>query len=160
MPRAINLNVNGKALAATVSDSARLLDVLRRDFNIFGVREGCGVGVCGSCSVLLDGEPVSACLTLAALCDGKSITTVEGLESEGHLSPIQEAFLHEGAYQCGYCTSGMLVMAHALFQEEQQLSREQVVEYMEGNLCRCGSYPAIISAILQAASHNNRSKEE
>ena len=150
----IRLVVNGQERRVEVAEAALLLDVLREQFGLFSVRESCGVGQCGSCTVLVDGRPLSSCLLLAALQDGRQIVTLEGLGQPDRLHPIQVAFLEEEAFQCGYCTPGFIVSVAALLEEEPLPSAEQVREYLAGNLCRCGAYPEILKAVLQAASRS------
>jgi aerobic carbon-monoxide dehydrogenase small subunit len=125
----------------------RLLDVLREDLGLTGTKEGCAVGVCGACSVLVDRELVSACLLPAVFADGSAVTTVEGLAEDGDLSPLQEAFIREGGFQCGICTPGQLVAATALLAEHRRPTEDQIREWMMGNLCRCTGYHGISRAI-------------
>ena len=127
-----------------------LLDVLRKDFKLFSVREGCGIGMCGACTVLIDGKPVSSCLMLAAVAEGRAIETVEGLARDGELHPIQQAFLKHNAFQCSYCTPGFILTTKALLEENPDPNPEEVKEYLAGNLCRCGSYVKILDAVLDA----------
>jgi aerobic-type carbon monoxide dehydrogenase small subunit (CoxS/CutS family) len=147
MSRSVHLTVNGRALTLQVEDHHVLLDVLRDQLRLFSVREGCGVGTCGACTVLLDGAPLSSCLLLAARLDGRAITTVEGLGSEQALHPVQRAFLETGALQCGYCTPGLVLSVVALLREVEAPSPEEVREYLSGNLCRCGAYADILRAV-------------
>ncbi len=146
------LNVNGEKLHASASGQESLLSVLRNRLNLTGTKYGCGEGACGACTVLLDGKATRSCLTLASDAVGANITTIEGLEQKGNLSLIQQAFLDEGAYQCGYCTSGMIVRATALLHDLPNPTDTQIVEHINGNICRCGAYPRIVDAV-QRASH-------
>jgi aerobic carbon-monoxide dehydrogenase small subunit len=127
-----------------------LLDVLRKDFKLFSVREGCGIGMCGACTVLIDGKPISSCLLLAPLAAGKDITTVEALGKD-KLHPIQQAFVDNTAFQCSYCTPGFILTTKALLEDNPNPTPDEVKEYLAGNLCRCGSYLKIMDAVLDAA---------
>ncbi len=145
------LNVNGSRYE--VQEKRRtLLEVLRDDLGLVGTKEGCGVGMCGSCTILLDGKPVSACLLLAEQAAGRDILTVEGLQKDGSLHPIQQAFIDERAFQCAYCTPGFLLSAVALLKENPNPSEEDIREYLAGNLCRCGSYQNIVKAVKKQAT--------
>ena len=149
----LNLTINGQPRTVTVAANRLLIHVLREDLNLTGTKEGCSVGVCGACSVLVDGELMSACLLPAAMVDGASITTVEGLApDEEHLSPLQESFIRHGGFQCGICTPGQLIAATALLAEHPRPSAEQVKRWMMGNLCRCTGYYQIVDSILAAAN--------
>ena len=130
----------------------RLLDVLREDLRLTGTKEGCGEGECGSCSVILNGQVVNSCLVPACQVEGASILTVEGLAQESRLSPVQQAFLEYGGAQCGICTPGMLISAHAFLQEHPDPTRDEIKEAIAGNLCRCTGYMKIFDAIAQAAT--------
>src|SRR5580704_5569837 len=145
------LNVNSGEHHVRASGNESLLSVLRNQFHLTGTKYGCGEGQCGACTVLIDGAARRSCLTRIASVSGKQITTIEGLESAGTLSPVQQAFLDEEALQCGYCTSGMILSATALLREHPQPTDQQIVEYMDGNICRCGTYPRIVAAIKRAA---------
>jgi len=145
--RAMRLHVNGRTETLTVDDHEILLDVLRDELGLASVREGCGVGVCGACTVLLDGAPVSSCLLLAGRLEGRAVVTVEGLGSEQALHPVQAAFLEAGALQCGYCTPGLVLSVAALLTEFPAPSAETVRDYLSGNLCRCCAYPDIVRAV-------------
>ncbi|MBI3077882.1 MAG: (2Fe-2S)-binding protein [Deltaproteobacteria bacterium] len=144
------LRVNGQTHPVEVEPYELLLDVLRDRLNLTGLKDGCGEGVCGACTVLLDGRPISSCLLLAAYAEGSEIATVEGLARDGGLHPLQRAFIEHGAFQCGYCTPGMLMMAKALLDRTPRPSEAQVREFMSGNICRCTSYVEIIQAVLRA----------
>lgn len=154
----LKLNVNGTLRQVQAAEDEPLLWVLRNKLGLTGTKYGCGEGQCGACTVLLDGRPTRSCLTPAAAVAGAKITTIEGLEHNGRLSPVQEAFLEEGAFQCGYCTSGMVLAATALLGEHPRPSEDEIVEAMNGNMCRCGTYPRIVAAV-QRASQNAGKKE-
>jgi len=148
---AINVRVNGKPQILTAAPTHTLVDALRDNLLLFGVREGCGVGMCGACTVLLDGKPVSGCLILAPLVEGREVVTVEGLESEtGELDPVQQAFVDHTAFQCSFCTPGFVLSAKALLEERPDVDAAGVHDYLGGNLCRCGSYSKITDAVLDA----------
>ena len=140
--------INGRAREVDVRPGQTLLEVLRDRLGIFDVKEGCGEGVCGACTVLLDGRPVSSCLTLAAAARGRALLTVRGLEHEGGLHPLQEAFVRHGAVQCGFCTPGMLLTTLAFLERHPQAGREEIRTALEGNLCRCTGYAKILDAVL------------
>ena len=149
----VRLEINGQRHELDVEPVRRLVDVLRYDLGLTGTKESCAVGVCGACSVLVDGQLVSACLLPAALADGHQITTVEGIAApDGTLSPLQDAFIREGGLQCGACTPGQIVAATALLAEEPRPTDEQIRDWMAGNLCRCTGYAGIIRAIKAAAA--------
>ncbi|MDA0260591.1 MAG: (2Fe-2S)-binding protein [Proteobacteria bacterium] len=143
----IALNINGHCHELTVQPTETLVSILRDRLGMTGTHKDCCMGICGSCTVLVNDRPVSSCLLLAAQIDGESVRTVESLESEGSLSPIQEAFLIFGAVQCGYCTPGFLMTATALLEENPKPSRDEIVEALKGNLCRCTGYKKIIEAV-------------
>ena len=144
------LNVNGSR--HEIQEGTRtLLEVLRDDLGLVGTKEGCGIGMCGACTVLLDGKPVSGCLTLAAQVADKEIVTVEGLAKDGKLHPVQQAFIDERAFQCAYCTPGFILSTMALLEENPDPSDDEIREYLAGNLCRCGSYQNIIKAVSAAS---------
>jgi carbon-monoxide dehydrogenase small subunit len=140
------LHVNGSKYEVQV-EARTLLDVLRDDLGLMGTKEGCGVGMCGACTVLVDGKPLSSCLVLAEQVVGKEVLTIEGLGSAENLHPIQQAFLDEGAFQCAYCTPGFVLTAVALLAENPTPNDEEIREYLSGNLCRCGSYQNILKAV-------------
>jgi carbon-monoxide dehydrogenase small subunit len=146
------MRVNGKDLTADVPSQRLLIDCLRYDLGLTGTKEGCSVGVCGACTVVMDGVLVSSCLTLAVLADGKEITTVEGLAQDGKLHPVQQAFIDYGGFQCGICTPGMVVAAKALLDQNQNPSDDDIKDWMMGNLCRCTGYYKIIESIRGAAT--------
>lgn len=141
------VTLNGRVTRLAARSNESLVDVLRKERH-HGVREGCGVGMCGACTVLIDGQSQSACLVLAPLAQGKEIRTVEGLEDEeGNPNEVQRAFLRHTAFQCSYCTSGFLMMTERLLQEFPDATRDEAGEYLSGNLCRCGSYVKILDAV-------------
>jgi aerobic-type carbon monoxide dehydrogenase small subunit (CoxS/CutS family) len=145
------LNVNGTRLHVTATAEETLLSVLRNRLDLTGTKYGCGEGQCGACTVLLDGRATRSCLTPVAAAASARITTIEGLEQHGVLTPVQQAFLDEGAFQCGYCTSGMIMSATSLLRDTHNPSEGQIVEAMNGNVCRCGTYPRIVAAVQHAA---------
>ena len=147
----IELRVNQVSYRITVKPSATLLDVLRQDLGLKGTKRGCDQGHCGACTVILDGKAVNACLLLAVEAHGKKITTIEGLSSGDKLHPLQEAFVEEGAIQCGFCTPGMILSAKALLDEIREPSEEEIREALSGNLCRCTGYVKIVKAVQRAA---------
>lgn len=149
--REITLTVNGQPYHLAVELQRTLLEVLRDDLELTGAKYGCGMGECGACTVLVDSKPVASCLTLAVAADGKEITTIEGLATDGKLHPIQQAFIDNGAIQCGYCTPGMILAAKALLDENPRPTKEDAKQYLRGNLCRCTGYTKIINAVLAAA---------
>ena len=149
------LNVNGSKYEVQV-EMRTLLDVLRDDLGLMGTKEGCGVGMCGACTVLVDGKPLSSCLLLAEQVAGKEILTIEGLGSAESLHPVQRAFLDEGAFQCAYCTPGFVLTTVALLAENPTPSDEEIREYLSGNLCRCGSYQNILQAVRVSINSSQR----
>jgi len=151
MEATVNLKVNGAAKSVTTHPDRPLLDVLREDLALTGTKYGCGEGQCRSCTVLIDGRPTPSCLTPVGEADGKSILTIEGLATGESLHPLQEAFLTEQAMQCGYCVPGMILTATALLESHPEPTDEQIVEGMNGNLCRCCGYTRILAAVRRAA---------
>jgi aerobic-type carbon monoxide dehydrogenase small subunit (CoxS/CutS family) len=148
----LTLLVNGRVREVKARSGHTLLEVLRTRLKLFGTREACGVGMCGACTVLLDGRPVSSCLLLAPLAEGREILTVEGLEAEdGTLHPVQQAFVDHTAFQCAYCTPGFVLSVKAMLDENPDPAPDEVREYLAGNLCRCGSYVKILEAALDAS---------
>ncbi len=148
---ALTLNINGQERRVEAPPEESLLSVLRNRLQLTGTHYGCGEGQCGACTVLLEGKPVRSCRTPVAAAAGKKITTIEGLAQDGRLHPVQQAFLEQEAFQCGYCTSGMIVSAAGLLSANPHPSAQQIVDFMNGNLCRCGTYPRIVAAVQQAA---------
>ncbi|HEX3248677.1 MAG TPA: (2Fe-2S)-binding protein [Pyrinomonadaceae bacterium] len=146
-----SLNVNGKKLRIDVDSQTPLLYVLRDHLNMTGTKYGCGEARCGACTVLVDGQPMRSCVTPVARVSGKQITTIEGLEKDGKLNALQEAFLKADALQCGYCTSGMIMSATALLNKNPKPTRDEIVKHMDANVCRCGTYLRIVNAIEMAA---------
>jgi carbon-monoxide dehydrogenase small subunit len=147
----MTLVVNGRSRTLDAPPLARLLDILRGPLGLTGTKEGCGEGECGSCTVLLDGVPVNACLVVAGQCDGRTVLTVEGLASRDTLSDLQEAFVKEGGAQCGICTPGILMAAHALLAANPQPGEGEIRESIAGNICRCTGYQRIVESIRHAA---------
>ena len=147
----LRLGFNGKLHALNVEPRVVLADALRERLGLTGTKVGCGRGACGSCTVLVDGESVCSCLLLAAEVQGKKITTIEGLATDGRLAPIQEAFVKADALQCGFCTSGMVMSCKALLDRNPRPSREEIRHAVSGNLCRCGTYPHVLDAVERAA---------
>lgn len=145
------LNINGTPMQVNAPGDETLLSVLRNRLNLTGTKYGCGEGECGACTVLLDGKSVKSCQTLMSDAAGAKITTVEGLEQNGKLTPVQEAFLEEGAFQCGYCTSGMIMRATGLLHDVPAPTEAQIARGMNGNICRCGTYPRIVAAVQRAS---------
>jgi len=145
------LNVNGAHLRVSAPAEESLLSVLRNRLNLTGTKYGCGEGQCGACTVLLDGRAIRSCTLPVASAVHAQITTIEGLETNGKLTAVQQAFLDEGAFQCGYCTSGMILRATSLLHQTSNPTEEQIVKAMDGNICRCGSHPRILEAVKRAA---------
>ena len=151
MELTISLKVNGADCTRTVPARRLLVDFLRYDLGLTGTKEGCGVGVCGACAVLLDGEVITSCLTLAAAVDGAEITTIEGVAQDGNLHPVQQAFIDNGGFQCGICTPGQVITAKALLDANPAPSEDEIRRWMRGNLCRCTGYYGILESALEAA---------
>ncbi len=154
----IHLTVNGKPYTAEASPQTSLLSVLRDQLDLTGSKYGCGEGQCGACTVLIDGKAQRSCITRASAISQKQITTIEGLAHGEQLHPIQQAFLDAGALQCGYCTSGMIMSAVALLQRNPSPKENEIVAFMNGNICRCGTYPRIVSAIQKVATASSAGK--
>jgi xanthine dehydrogenase YagT iron-sulfur-binding subunit len=147
----VSLHVNGNVQRLQLDSRMTLLDTLRDQLELTGTKKGCDQGACGACTVLLDGKRVLSCLTLAAQCDGRAVTTIEGIARDGRPHPLQDAFVRHDALQCGYCTPGQIMSALALLEEGRAGSDEEVREFMSGNICRCGAYPNIVDAIREVA---------
>jgi carbon-monoxide dehydrogenase small subunit len=146
----VTLRVNGSPVTVEAPPASRLLDVLRERLGLTGTKEGCGEGECGACTVLLDGVPVNSCLVALGQCDGRDVTTVEGLGDAQHLTPLQEAMVTEGGAQCGICTPGMLLSAEALLRERPRPTEVEIREAIAGNVCRCTGYQRIVNAVIEA----------
>lgn len=153
MKRAITLRVNGESYELEIEPNRLLLQVLREEIGLTGTKEGCAIGVCGACSVIVDARLVSSCLTLAVACQGKEITTIEGLAKDGVLHPLQQAFIEYGGFQCGACTPGQIMAAKALLDENPKPSEDEVKEWMSGNLCRCTGYYKILESVMAVVNH-------
>ena len=149
-PRTIRFTLNGAAVSAEAGPHESLVELLDRRFNLYGARESCGQGLCGCCTVLVDGEAVSGCLYLAWFADGAKVETVEGLGSGERLDPVQEAFIEAGAFQCGFCTPGFVLMTKQLLDHHPDPSDDDIRHYLSGNLCRCSAYPEIVAAVKLA----------
>lgn len=160
MAKVNELNVNGKKLRVDVDSQTPLLYVLRDHLNLTGTKYGCGESKCGACSVLIDGVVMRSCVTPVARVSGKQITTIEGMEKDGKLHPLQEAFLKADALQCGYCTSGMILAAASLLNKNPKPSRAEIVKHMDANVCRCGTYLRIVNAVEIAAGTRKEVADE
>jgi carbon-monoxide dehydrogenase small subunit len=156
MDRQISLTVNGQPHTLKVPARRLLVDLLRYDLGLTGTKEGCSVGVCGLCTVLVEGKMITSCLTLAAQVDGHEVTTIEGIATDGRLHPVQEAFIKYGGFQCGICTPGQIVAAKALLDVNPHPTEDEVKEWMMGNLCRCTGYYQILEAIVKAMAGERR----
>ena len=150
MDRAVQFRVNGVHQSVEAPAETTLLEVLRNDLGLTGTKYGCGEGQCGACTVLVDGEAVRSCLTPLSAVEDSNVETIEGQERDGKLSPVQEAFLEHGAMQCGYCIPGMVMNATALLRKNPKATDEQIVEHMDGNVCRCCGYPQMLKAVRAA----------
>ena len=151
MTKSISLRINGIERTAEVEPRLTLLDLVRDEFNLTGAKLGCDIQVCGACTLLVNGRPVSACSVLAVDADGCDVLTIEGLGEPGSLHPLQTAFMEKGALQCGYCTSGFILTAKALLEEHPKASEEEIRYYLAGNFCRCGCYQEIVEAVKSVA---------
>ena len=158
--RPIHFTLNGETVDALIGPSETVLDVLQRCFDLYDARESCGQGLCGCCTVIVDGLAVSGCLYLASFVDGTDVRTVEGLADGQQLDPVQEAFVASAAFQCGFCTPGFVLMTRQLLEENPSPSDDEIKHYLSGNLCRCGAYPEILDAVrtLAAGGSAPRSK--
>ncbi len=154
--RSIRFVLNGRQVSTDIGTHQNLVEVLQEEFGLFGARESCGQGLCGCCTVLVDGLAVSGCLYLAAFADGAEVVTVEHIASADALGPEQEAFIECGAFQCGYCTPGFILMTRQLLDENPEPTDDDIRHYLSGNLCRCGAYPEIIEAVKLAARKRGR----
>lgn len=152
----IGFALNGRSRRLEVEPNQLLINLLRNELHLTGTKYGCGIGECGACTVLVDGEPILSCLTLAVEVDGREVVTIEGIAEGGGLDAVQEAFLEEGAVQCGFCTPGFIMATEALLKENPNPSEEEIREYLKGNLCRCTGYVNIIKAVKKAASSSGR----
>lgn len=146
MKSEIRFILNGNPVAATVGSGDNVIDLLNR-LDLYGARESCGQGLCGCCTVYVDDEPISGCLQLALLVDGKNVATIEGLGQEGELHPVQQAFIDAGAFQCGFCTPGFIMMVNKLLETDLDADDDQIKHYLSGNLCRCSAYADILRAV-------------
>lgn len=156
----INFVLNEEKVQAVIETHHTVLDVLRNVFSLYGARESCGQGLCGCCTVIVDGNSVSGCLYLAAALDGCVVQTIENLDAHGSLHPIQQAFIDCGAFQCGFCTSGFLLMSKQLLDSNPDPTEAEIRNYLSGNLCRCAAYPEIIQAVRLAATRINQLEQE
>ena len=154
--KTIHFRLNGERVSAEVASHQNLVELLQNQFDLFGARESCGQGLCGCCTVLVDDRSVSGCLYLASFVDGTSVQTVEGLADGQKLDPVQQAFIEAGAFQCGFCTPGFLLMTKQLLDAHPDPNDDQICHYLSGNLCRCASYPEIIRAVKLAASKREK----
>ena len=149
--RTISFTLNGEPVSAPIEPHYTLLEVVRNEFSLYGARESCGQGLCGCCTLIVDGRAVSGCLFLAVFADGVRVETVENLDRDHALDPVQEAFIAHGAFQCGFCTPGFVLMVKQLLDEDPEPDDERIRDYLSGNLCRCAAYPEIIAAVKAAA---------
>jgi xanthine dehydrogenase YagT iron-sulfur-binding subunit len=147
----VHMRINGQARTIAVDNRTSLLDMLRERAGLPGTKKGCDQGACGACTVLVNGNRVNSCLTLAVMHDGAEVTTIEGLENNGRLHPLQQAFIDEDAFQCGYCTAGQIMSGIGCIKEGHAGSPDEIREWMSGNICRCGAYPNIVTAVANAA---------
>ena len=147
----ISFTLNSRRVTARIANHETILEVLQRDFGLFGARESCGQGLCGCCTLLVNGTAVSGCLYLAAFADGAELVTVEGLTRNGELHPIQRAFVEKSGFQCGFCTPGFILMTKELLSRHPDPTEDEIRHYLSGNLCRCAAYPDIIAAVKRAA---------
>jgi carbon-monoxide dehydrogenase small subunit len=158
MTRTIRFTLNDEPVAAEIQPHHTLIEVLQREFNLLGARESCGQGMCGCCTVLVNSVAVSGCLYLAAFVDGADVTTIEHLSNDANLSPVQEAFIEAGAFQCGYCTPGFILMTTQLLDAHPDPQDDDIRHYLSGNLCRCAAYPEIVDAVRIAARKRKAGK--
>ena len=151
MRREIAFTLNGRTVRSTIATHETIIEVLQRDFGLFGARESCGQGLCGCCTVLVNGTAVSGCLYLAAFVDETTVETVEGLSTDGALHPIQQAFVAKSGFQCGFCTPGFILMTKQLLEQQPHPTEDEIRHFLSGNLCRCATYPDIVEAVKLAA---------
>lgn len=159
MKRRAVLRVNGEGYEVFIKANRTLLEVLRQDLHLTGAKEACGIGACGACTVLVDGSPVNSCITLAVDVEGKEVETIEGLAQGNHLHPLQKAFINHHAFQCGFCTPGMIMAAKALLQRNNVPTEEEIKKALSGNLCRCTGYVNITNAILSAVEEIRKNRD-
>lgn len=157
MKKSIKFKLNGRPATLDTEETRTLLWVLRTDLGLTGTKFGCGAGICGSCTVVVDGEPIRSCQTSLRGVEGKSVTTIEGLARDGNLHPLQKAFIDHGGFQCGYCTSGQIMNAYGFLGKHPNPTREEIIEGMEDNLCRCGAHQRILAAIEDASRQGGKS---
>ncbi|CAB3764535.1 (2Fe-2S)-binding protein [Paraburkholderia humisilvae] len=155
----IHFTLNGEPVSAGIEPHHTILDVLRQQFSLYGARESCGQGLCGCCTVIVNGESVSGCLFLAAMADGGEVSTIEALDANGELDPVQQAFIECGAFQCGFCTSGFILMSRQLLERNPDPTEAEIRHFLSGNLCRCAAYPEIIEAVKLAAQMRRSTAE-
>ena len=153
------ININGLQQALPADPRVSLLDFLREHLHLSGAKKGCNQGACGACTVLVDGERILSCLALAVQYEGRAVTSIEGLAQDGQLHPLQQSFIDHDGFQCGYCTPGQICSAQGLLNEGKAVSRDDVREYMSGNICRCGAYPNIVDAVCEVLGQQNRLQE-
>jgi aerobic carbon-monoxide dehydrogenase small subunit len=158
-PRAIRFTLNGAPASAEVAAHETIVEMLQQRFGLYGARESCGQGLCGCCTVIVDGKAVSGCLYLAALLDGTEVSTIEHDAGEGGLDAVQQGFIEAGAFQCGFCTPGFVLMARQLLDENPDPTEEDIRHYLSGNLCRCAAYPEIVQAVKSAARKRRAGRE-
>jgi aerobic carbon-monoxide dehydrogenase small subunit len=156
----LSFTLNGRTVTAEAAAHESLVELLRDRFSLYGARESCGQGLCGCCTVLVDGRPVSGCLYPAVFADGASIVTIEHLSQGERLDPVQEAFIEAGAFQCGFCTPGFILMTKDLLDRHPEPSEEEIRRHFSGNLCRCGAYPEIVEAVKLAARKRRAARSE
>ena len=156
----LKITVNGISRILRIDPNLRLLDLLRDDLRLTGTKEGCGIGECGACTVLLDGKAVNSCLILAGQCEGREVTTIEGVTPKDDLHPLQQSFIDHGAVQCGFCTPGMIVSAAALLDHNPAPTEAEIREAISGNLCRCTGYTQIVEAIQAVADSSEKSRSK
>ena len=158
--RMINFTLNGEPVSAEIANHHTILEVIRNEFALYGARETCGQGLCGCCTVIVNGAAVSGCLYLAAFADGAEVTTIESLDANGTLDPVQEAFIEQGAFQCGFCTPGFILMTKQLLDRHPDPDDDTIKHWLSGNLCRCAAYPEIIAAVKSAATERQVARSQ